>query len=53
VGISDRPDFKENEQIHVSIEAYLTWGRADSTVGVTAGLQVGAPSTPLTRRQKK
>jgi len=31
----------------------LIWGRADSTVDVTAGLQVGAPSTSLTRWQKK
>jgi len=34
------------------IEFSYTWGRADSTGDVTAGLQVGAPSTSLTRWQK-
>ena len=31
----------------------LIWGRADSTVDVTAGLQVGAPSHPVNKRAKK
>ena len=34
------------------IEFATTWGRADLTGDVTAGLQVGAPSSSLKRWQK-